>query len=80
MEHAEQTLAQVLPHRALTADEVREMLPATFDALGFLHRQPSGSLSGRWMIFLAALVPWLIGLGIAAALMLGLFLISDMFA
>jgi serine/threonine-protein kinase len=39
MEHAEQTLAQVLTHRALTADEVREMLPATLDALGFLHRK-----------------------------------------
>jgi TonB family protein len=39
MEHAEQTLAQVLPHRALTADEVREMLPPTLDALGFLHRK-----------------------------------------
>jgi hypothetical protein len=37
MEYAEQTLAQVLQQRALTADEVREMLPPTLDALTFLH-------------------------------------------
>jgi hypothetical protein len=37
MEYADQTLAQVLQQRALTADEVREMLPATLDALTFLH-------------------------------------------
>jgi hypothetical protein len=39
MEYADQTLAQILPHRALTADEVREMLPPILDALGFLHRK-----------------------------------------
>ena len=38
MEYAEQTLAQVLPKRALTPDEVREMLLPTLDALAFLHR------------------------------------------
>ena len=38
-EYAEQNLAQILPHRALTADEVREMLIPTLDALAFLHRQ-----------------------------------------
>ena len=37
MEYAEQTLAQILPQRPLTADEVREMLPATLSALAFLH-------------------------------------------
>ncbi|HTD71956.1 MAG TPA: protein kinase [Steroidobacteraceae bacterium] len=36
-EYAEQNLAQILPHRALTADEVRELLGPTLDALGFLH-------------------------------------------
>jgi TonB family protein len=36
-EYAEQTLAQILPHRALSPDEVREMLVPTLDALGFLH-------------------------------------------
>src|ERR1700688_1649757 len=37
MEHAEQNLAQILPGRALTADEVRDMLPPTLDALPYLH-------------------------------------------
>lgn len=37
MEYAEQTLAEVLQQRALTADEVRELLPPTLDALTFLH-------------------------------------------
>jgi TonB family protein len=39
MEYAEQTLAQILPHRTLTADEVREMLLPTLNALAFLHRK-----------------------------------------
>lgn len=39
MEYAEQTLSEVLSRRALTAEEVREMLPPTLDALAFLHRQ-----------------------------------------
>jgi TonB family protein len=38
MEYAEQTLAQILPQRALTADEVREMLPPILAGLAFLHR------------------------------------------
>ncbi len=37
MEYAQQTLAQILPHRALTLDEVRELLPPTLAALAFLH-------------------------------------------
>jgi TonB family protein len=37
MEYAEQTLAQVLAQRALTPDEVREMLLPTLDALAYLH-------------------------------------------
>ena len=39
MEYAEETLSQILPSRALTADEVREMLLPTLDALAFLHRK-----------------------------------------
>jgi hypothetical protein len=39
MEYAEQTLREVLDQRALTGDEVREMLPPTLDALAFLHRK-----------------------------------------
>jgi TonB family protein len=37
MEYAEQTLSEVLMQRALTADEVQEMLPPILDALAFLH-------------------------------------------
>ena len=37
MEYADQTLAQLLQHRALTEDEAREMLLPTLDALAFLH-------------------------------------------
>ncbi len=38
-DYAEQNLAQILPHRALTVEELREMLIPTLDALAFLHRQ-----------------------------------------
>ena len=38
MEYADQTLAQILPKRALSPDEVRELLVPTLDALSFLHR------------------------------------------
>jgi TonB family protein len=37
MDHAEQNLAQILPGRTLTPDEVRDLLPATLDALAYLH-------------------------------------------
>lgn len=37
MEHADQTLAQVLARRALSPDEAREFLLPTLDALVFLH-------------------------------------------
>ncbi len=47
-----------------------------FTALSFLHRRPTDG-GGRWKIFIAALVPWVVGLGLAAALMLGLFGVSD---
>jgi TonB family protein len=36
-DHAEQNLAQILPGRPLTPDEVRDLLPATLDALAYLH-------------------------------------------
>lgn len=39
MEYAEQTLAQILPNRPLTSDEVRELLLPALDALAFLHRK-----------------------------------------
>jgi TonB family protein len=37
MEYADQTLSQILPHRALTPGEVRDMLLPTLNALAFLH-------------------------------------------
>jgi len=55
------------------------ILESWFTALGFMHRRRSLSLRARWTIFVAALVPWLIGLGVAATLMLGLFFVSDWF-
>jgi hypothetical protein len=39
MEYAEQTLAQLLQHRAATDDEARQMLLPTLEALAFLHGQ-----------------------------------------
>ncbi len=36
-EYAEEDLAQILPDRALTPEEVRDMLPFIIDALQFLH-------------------------------------------
>lgn len=38
MEYAEQTLAQILRHRALSPDEAREILLPALGALAFLHR------------------------------------------
>ncbi|HWT66287.1 MAG TPA: protein kinase, partial [Terracidiphilus sp.] len=37
MEYADEVLAEVLPERALTPDEVSDMLPPILDALGWLH-------------------------------------------
>jgi serine/threonine protein kinase len=37
MEYADQTLAQLLRHRALTETEAREMLPPILEALAFVH-------------------------------------------
>jgi TonB family protein len=37
MEYAQEDLAQVLPHRAITAAELEEMLPPLVDTLTFLH-------------------------------------------
>ena len=53
------------------------ILESWFTTLGFLHRCPPVSLKLRWTIFLAALIPWLVGLGFAVCLMLCLFWISD---
>ncbi len=39
MEYSEEILSQILAYRALTPDEVRDMLLPTLDALAFLHRK-----------------------------------------
>src|SRR5690348_11834083 len=39
MEYAEENLAQVLPSRALTANEAHQMLPPLLEALSYLHSQ-----------------------------------------
>jgi serine/threonine protein kinase len=39
MEYADQTLAQVLPQRALSPEEAQELLIPTLDALAFLHQR-----------------------------------------
>ncbi|HEY2159276.1 MAG TPA: hypothetical protein VGH33_26860 [Isosphaeraceae bacterium] len=50
-------------------------------ALGFLHRHRRlAGRGGRWTIFAAALVPWLLGIALATALMMGLFLLLDRFS
>jgi hypothetical protein len=53
------------------------ILESWFTALGFLHRCPPLRLKARWLIFLAALVPWLVGLGVAVTMMLSLFWVFD---
>lgn len=45
MEHADDSLAQVLPSRALTASEAGQMLPPVIEALSYLHQK--GVVHGR---------------------------------
>jgi hypothetical protein len=45
MEYADQTLAQILPRRALSPDETRDMLIPALSALNFLHR--NGLVQGQ---------------------------------
>jgi hypothetical protein len=53
------------------------LLESWYTALEYLGRQDEEPHPRRWAIFLGAFVPWLIGLGLAALLMIGLFSISD---
>ncbi len=46
-------------------------------ALAFLHRGPPLGLKARLLIFVEALVPWLLGLAAAVAVILALFWIVD---
>jgi TonB family protein len=38
-EYAEEILASLLPNRAMTTEEVKELIPPVLDALGYLHSQ-----------------------------------------
>jgi hypothetical protein len=53
------------------------ILESWFSALTFLHRHPHDRPLGRAVIFLVALAPWALGIGAAAALLIGLFWFSD---
>ena len=53
------------------------ILESWFTALGFLHRARRCGSRRAGLIFLAALVPWLVGLGVAVTVMLSLFWVSD---
>ncbi len=45
--------------------------------MGYLNRCRPLGLKARWTIFLAALVPWLVGLGVTVTVMVSLFWFSD---
>lgn len=51
-------------------------LESWFSALTFIQRHPA-SRAGRWRIFVAAVAPWALGLGLAAGLLMGLFALTD---
>jgi hypothetical protein len=53
------------------------ILESWFTALAFLHRSPRSRIRARWLIFLAALAPWVIGIGAAVSAMLSIFWVFD---
>lgn len=64
----------------VTAAGLFMILESWLSAVTFLHRHPAARRyppRRRWMIFLVALLPWLLCLGFGVALMLGLFSLSD---
>ena len=54
------------------------VLESWYTALGFLNRRPIAEPWRRVVFIVAALVPWVLGLGLAAALMIGLFILTDL--
>jgi hypothetical protein len=54
------------------------ILESWLTAVDFLQRRRPLGLKARWTIFLAALIPWLVGLGITVSLILSLFWVSDL--
>jgi hypothetical protein len=53
------------------------ILESWFSGLTFLRRHDAARTLSRWLVFGAALMPWLVGLGFAAALLMVLFSLSD---
>ena len=53
------------------------IIESWFSALTYLHRHPANTPGKRALIFLAALAPWALGLGVMVLLMMGLFRLSD---
>jgi hypothetical protein len=54
------------------------ILESWFTAMTYMHRRSRlVGLKVRWTIFLAALLPWVIGVGVTIASILGLFWVAD---
>jgi hypothetical protein len=56
------------------------VMESWLSALTFLYRHPAAARlgrGGRWMVFLTALLPWLMTLAVGILLMLGLFRLTD---
>lgn len=53
------------------------VLESWLAALTAIHRRPPMSLQARWTVFLAALVPWVVGVSAAVAFLLALFWATD---
>jgi hypothetical protein len=62
----------------MTVGGLFAILESWFSGLTFLRRHPAARPTWRGLVFLAALVPWLIGIGFVTSLMLGLFWLSDL--
>ncbi|WP_337175234.1 hypothetical protein [Paludisphaera sp.] len=55
------------------------VLESWLTALARFKRTPTHGVRARWTVFLAALVPWVVGVGAAVAFLLGVFWVSDHF-
>jgi hypothetical protein len=53
------------------------VLESWLTALARFRRTPTHGLRARGTVFLAALVPWVVGVGVAIAFLLGVFWLSD---
>jgi hypothetical protein len=53
------------------------ILESWFTALGLLHRTPQSRIRARWLVFLTALAPWVIGIGVTVSAILSIFWVFD---